>query len=80
MDYSHANKVSALRNTMVGINLDQGVGDDNNSNVVPTGGNGLTATRTPAQVLNIVYGNTSAPGTNPAPGLFFPNGINGTSR
>lgn len=78
--YTYAQQASDLRNKLVGVNLDQGIGDVNTANIVPTDGNGLVATRTPAQVLNIVYGATSAPGTNPAPGLFFPAGMNGQIR
>ena len=40
--------------------------------LVPTDGNAIAFSRTPAQVLQIVY--LSADGT---PGGFFPNGVNG---
>ncbi len=47
------------------------------SNFFPTDNNALAVTRTPSQVLSIVYAN-SAPGT--AGGGFFPNGLNGNIR
>ena len=47
----------------------------NNYNFVPNDINSLAFRRTPTQVLNVVYGNTSA-----TPGLFFPNGLNGNIR
>lgn len=46
------------------------------SNFVPTDANGITFSRTPAQVLNIVYLNRAAA----TMGGFFPNGVNGTIR
>jgi len=44
-------------------------------NVVPTDANGLAFSRTPGQVLAIVYGSPTA-----EKGLFLPNGVNGRIR
>ena len=70
------NAISALRQQLSGV-------QDNGTNLSGTGGNAFTFVnsdyngqvfrRTPAQVLNIVYGNTSNGAT---PGLFFPSGVN----
>ena len=70
------NAISALRQQLSGV-------QDNGTNLSATGGNafafansdynGQVFRRTPAQVLNIVYGNTSNGAT---PGLFFPAGVN----
>ncbi|MGP7796202.1 ferritin-like domain-containing protein [Sphingomonas sp. CLY1604] len=47
------------------------------SNIAPTDANGIAFSRTPAQVLNIVY---LTAGTTASSGGFFPNGVNGTLR
>ena len=47
------------------------------SNIAPTDANGIAFSRTPAQVLNIVY---LTAGTSASSGGFFPNGVNGTLR
>lgn len=65
-----------------GNSKDQGISDaNNNANIVPTDEFGLTFARTTNQVLRIVYGDSN-PMTKktPAPGLFFPSGMNGTIR
>jgi hypothetical protein len=66
-------KISALRAALSGSNDDQGVEYKGQVNIVPTDTNSIAFARTPTQVLNIVYGNVNA-----TPGLFFPNGMNGT--
>ena len=57
--------------------IDQGVqkrGDA--SNIAPADANGIAFSRTPGQVLNIVYLTAMAAQR----GGFFPNGVNGTVR
>ncbi|MGP7794986.1 ferritin-like domain-containing protein [Sphingomonas sp. CLY1604] len=46
------------------------------SNIAPVDANGITYTRTPNQVLNIVYLNAAAASA----GGFFPSGLNGTIK
>jgi hypothetical protein len=71
-----AQAISDLRDSVDGADdLDQGVVVGGNANLVPTDNNGITFSRTPRQVLNIVY---LAP--NAASGGFFPNGLNGALR
>ncbi len=73
-----ANAISNLRATLSGVQDDQGIiipGE--NYNFVTSDTNALVFRRTTTQVLNIVYGSTTAVGTG---GLFFPNGLNGTIR
>ena len=64
--------VSKLRAAASGADDDQGVLLDDRVNVVPTDANGLAFTRTPQQVLNIVYLGGAAANNG-----FFPNGLNG---
>ena len=71
------NAISALRAQLSGAADDMGIiipGESYNFTSVDT--NALVFRRSPAQVLNIVYGGGAA-GTG---GLFFPTGMNGTIR
>lgn len=72
---SIAQKVSDLRDAVDGASDDdQGVTLGGQVNVVPTDNNGLAFSRSPRQVLNIVYlGGESSGG-------FFPAGLNGDLR
>ena len=65
---------SKLANGKPGVD-DVGVGVPSNPTLVPVDSNAIAFARSPAQVLNIVYGNATA-----TPGLFFPSGLNGTVR
>ncbi|MEP9402174.1 ferritin-like domain-containing protein [Sphingomonas sp. VNH70] len=74
--------VSNARDSLDGSSdLDQGIratgsGNAAVSNLVPADANGIAYSRTPGQVLNIVYLNRTAQ----TAGGFFPNGVNGTIR
>jgi hypothetical protein len=69
-------QISDARDSLDGpSDIDQGVrqrGDA--SNIVPADGNGLAFSRTPGQVLNIVFLNRMSV----SQGGFFPRGVNGT--
>ncbi len=72
---SVTNAISSLRQSLSGVG-DNGLNYQNNQfNFTNVDDQGQAYRRTPQQVLNIVYGNTSA-----KPGLFFPNGLNGTFK
>ncbi|OLZ47154.1 ferritin-like domain-containing protein [Amycolatopsis keratiniphila] len=68
-------KLSNARDSLDGTtDLDQGVVDKNGrANIVPTDGNGIAFSRSPGQVLNIVYLTPKATTS----GGFFPKGVNG---
>ena len=72
---SSADAISNARDSLDGAtDLDQGISPVNDvSNIVPADNNGLAFSRTPGQVLNIVYlTSQSVPR-----GGFFPDGVNG---
>jgi hypothetical protein len=67
------NRISRARNAIDGpTETDQGPTANGKINIVPTDVNGLAFSRTPRQVLDVVY-----LGTNSTKGGFFPNGMNG---
>ncbi|WP_370942037.1 ferritin-like domain-containing protein [Amycolatopsis sp. cg5] len=68
-------KLSNARDSLDGAtDLDQGVVDGRGqANIVPTDGNGIAFSRSPGQVLNIVYLTPKAATS----GGFFPKGVNG---
>jgi hypothetical protein len=68
-------KLSAARDSLDGpTDDDQGVIDSHgNANIVPTDANGIAYSRSPGQVLNIVYLTNKAATS----GGFFPKGVNG---
>lgn len=68
--------ISDLRDAVDGADdLDQGVITSGAVNIVPTDASGIAFSRTPRQVLNIVY-----LAANATSGGFFPNGLNGALR
>ncbi|RJQ82322.1 twin-arginine translocation signal domain-containing protein [Pseudonocardiaceae bacterium YIM PH 21723] len=68
-------KISDARDSLDGKkDLDQGIIDDKgNANIAPLDGDGIAFSRSPGQVLNIVYLNPKKVES----GGFFPNGVNG---
>ncbi|GAA4988964.1 ferritin-like domain-containing protein [Pseudonocardia tropica] len=69
-----ADKISDARDSLDGADdLDQGVTVDGKANIVPADSTSLVFSRTPGQVLNIVYLTPTAATS----GGFFPNGVNG---
>jgi hypothetical protein len=74
--FGPARKISKLRDDADGpADLDQGIGNENRSNIIPTDVNGLAFSRTPDQVLNIVYLGGEAANFG-----FFPHRLNGFIR
>ncbi len=66
--------ISDLRDSVDGPeDLDQPIALNGTANLVPTDANGLVFSRTPGQVLNIVYLTPESVRS----GGFFPNGVNG---
>jgi len=73
---AQANAISNARDSLDGgSDLDQGIVEAGVLNIVPTDENGIAFSRSPQQVLNILYLNP-----NGMPGGFFPAGLNGTIR
>ncbi|MGI8458881.1 MAG: ferritin-like domain-containing protein [Propionibacteriaceae bacterium] len=69
-----ANKISAARDSLDGkSDDDQGVTRRGHVNITPVDKNGIAYSRTPGQVLNVVYLTPKSV----KKGGFFPNGVNG---
>ena len=72
-----ARKISDARDSLDGdTSLDQGIGTQKRVNLVPTDMNGIAFSRTPGQVLNVVYLTPKSVNR----GGFFPDGVNGAVR
>ena len=71
----NADRIAGLRALLSGVQDDQGTVYEGAANIVPTDANALAFARTPAQVLNIVYGGGA--GSNY---LFFPDMLNGVIK
>jgi hypothetical protein len=70
-------KISDARDSLDGPrNIDQGIGSTSRANLVPTDKNSIVYSRTPGQVLNVVYLNPN----KVSKGGFFPAGLNGTVK
>jgi hypothetical protein len=65
-------KISALRAKLSGAADDQGVVKNGHANIVPVDANAIVFSRTPQQVLNVVYGGGAS-----SDFLFFPDKLNG---
>lgn len=73
-----ANAISAARDKLDGSsNVDQGIEVNGKANFVPSNDDGIAFTRSPQQVLNIVY---LTPRKGVTAGGIFPNGMNGAIR
>ena len=74
--FQEARQVSDLRDFFDGpSDIDAGIGDGAFGDLVPNDSNGITFSRTPQQVLSVVYGSGTAQA-----GGFFPAGFNGNIR
>ena len=72
-------KLSAARDAVDNTkDDDQGIGSKKTSNLVPTDKNSIAYGRTPGEVLNIVYLNTTKASVNK--GGFYPRGFNGAVK
>jgi hypothetical protein len=70
-----ANAITGARGEVNGMpQIEQGIAVDGRANFVPSDERGIAFTRTPEQVLQIVY---LTPETGVSSGGFFPNGVNG---
>ena len=73
-----ANAISNARDTLDGPkDVDQGISVGGKANIVPSDVDGIAFTRTPQQVLNIVY---LTPRKGVTSGGIFPKGLNGAIR
>lgn len=73
--YTDVQRLSDARDSLDGpTDDDQGIGTREVANLVPTDANSIAFSRSPGQVLNIVYLNPKAVRS----GGFFPSGVNGT--
>jgi hypothetical protein len=69
-----ARAISNARDSLDGKgNKDQSIGTSETANIQPTDGNGIAFSRSPGQVLNVVYLNPKSV----TKGGFFPRGVNG---
>jgi hypothetical protein len=70
-----ANAITAARGELNGLpEIEQGIEVEGEANVVPSDERGIAFSRTPQQVLQIVY---LTPETGVSSGGFFPEGVNG---
>ena len=70
-----ANAITVARGVLNGMpEIEQGIEVDGHANFVPSDERGIAFTRTPQQVLQIVY---LTPETGVSSGGFFPDGVNG---
>jgi hypothetical protein len=69
------NAITVARGELNGMpEIEQGIAVEGRANVVPSDERGIAFTRTPEQVLQIVY---LTPETGVSSGGFFPDGVNG---
>jgi hypothetical protein len=75
--YAATQKISDARDSLDGSsNLDRGIGSKRRGNLVPADRNSIVYSRSPGQVLNIVYLNPKSVDR----GGFYPTGLNGEVR